>query len=167
MSVPVISGNIPLSTKIFTAKMAIFILYSDPSALPDMLLQMVLNKVFIPLSMLMTSALNRIEINQNVKYKCLTYSPGIGKSFLDNAAFCSEDNLSDFEFSKAYTYWITLIEAISDPIVAGSLQAHHKHMISAREFLTWAQAWCMHNRLLCTRQALHLGYIQPHILEAV
>jgi len=31
----------------------------------------------------MTSTLNKIEMNQNIKYKCLTYGPGIGKTFLD------------------------------------------------------------------------------------
>ena len=57
ISLPVILGNIPLSTKIFTAETATFTLDSDPSALPDTLLQMALNKVFIPLSMLMTQPL--------------------------------------------------------------------------------------------------------------
>ena len=83
----------------------------------------------------MTSAHNRIETNQNVKYKHTTYSPGIGKTFLDNTVFCSEDDLNDFEFSQAYTNWITLIEAISDPIMESSWQAHQKCMISDREFL--------------------------------
>ena len=54
----------------------------------------------------------------------------MGKTFLDNVAFCSEDDLSDFEFSQAYMNWSTLIEVSSDPVVVGGWQAHHKHMIS-------------------------------------
>jgi len=40
-----------------------------------------------------------------------------GKTFLDESSFPTEDQLSDFEFVQAYTNWLTLIEAVLDPIV--------------------------------------------------
>jgi len=49
--------NTPLS-KIFTSNSAIFSMEPDPSALPDCLIQMALNHVFIPLSMLTMDSLN-------------------------------------------------------------------------------------------------------------
>ena len=51
-----------------------------------------------------------IKTNQYVKYKCITYGSGAGKTFLDEAAFPTEDELSDFEFGQAYTNWLTLIK---------------------------------------------------------
>jgi len=58
---------------------------------------MALNCGFIPLCMLTTYSLNRIKMNQ-VKYKCISYGSGMGKTFLDKASFSSEDYLSDFKF---------------------------------------------------------------------
>ena len=63
--------------EIFTVDSTCFPLDPDPSALPDCLIQMAVNQVFIPLSMPVT--LNNIETNQVVKYKWITYSSGIGK----------------------------------------------------------------------------------------
>src|SRR5882724_4460948 len=94
--------------KIFTMETACFSLDPEPGAIPDYLLQMALNCVFIPLSMLTTVALNNIETNQDVKYKCLTYGSGVGKTFLDKSSFPSEDQLSNFKFSQAYTNWLML-----------------------------------------------------------
>ena len=75
----------PLS-KVFTVESTSFPLEPEPSALPDCLVQMALNCVFIPLSMLTTDSLNRIETDQ-VKYKHIIYSSGAGKKFLDEAVF--------------------------------------------------------------------------------
>ena len=55
-------------SKVFTAESTTFSLDSDPSTLPDCLFQMVLNKVFIPLSMLTTTSLIKIEHNE-AKFK--------------------------------------------------------------------------------------------------
>jgi len=41
----------PITGKVFIADAAIFSLDADPSVLPDCLVQVALNKVFIPLSM--------------------------------------------------------------------------------------------------------------------
>jgi len=121
---------------------------------------MVLNRVFIPLSMLTTVALNNIETNQDVKYKRLTYGSGMGKTFLDECSFPPEDQLSDFEFSQAYTNWLMLIESVSEPPISLGWWAHHKQMISDRGFVEWALMWRTHDRLL------HLCFMQkPFILD--
>jgi len=61
------TAHTPLS-KVFTVESATFSLDSDPGALPDCLVQMSLNKVFIPLSMLNTACLTKVEHNE-VKLK--------------------------------------------------------------------------------------------------
>src|SRR5882724_407707 len=156
---PVLSDPLPLS-KIFTVESSCFSLDPEPGAIPDCLLQMALNRVFIPLSMLTTVALNNIEINQDMKYKCLTNGSGMGKTFLDKCSFPSEDQLSDFEFSQAYTNWLMLIESVSEPTISLGWWAHHKQMISDRGFVEWALMWRTHDRLL------HLCFMQkPFILD--
>jgi len=72
---------------------------SDPGALPDCLVQMALNKVFIPLSILTTASLNRIEHN-DVKFKRLNYGSGACKTFLDETCFVLEDELNDSSSAK-------------------------------------------------------------------
>ena len=76
--------------------------------------------------MLTTVALNNIETNQDIKYKRLTYGSGMGKTFLDECSFPPEDQLSDLEFSQAYTNWLMLFESVSEPPVSLGWQAHHK-----------------------------------------
>jgi len=120
---------------------------------------MALNKVFIPLSMLTTSSLNRIEHN-DVKYKWLNYGSGTGKTFLDDTSFPAKDELNDFKFGQAYTNWLTLIETVSDPVVESGWHTHHKCMTSDREFLDWAPAWHTHDQMLCTHFML-----KPFILD--
>jgi len=88
-------SNLSVS-KVFMVDSATLVLNLDPGTLPDALLQMAVNKIFIPLPMLTTCALNWIKMNQDVKYKHLTYGPGMGKTFLDESSFSSEDKLSDF-----------------------------------------------------------------------
>ena len=123
----------PIS-KIFTAESTSLSLEPEPVALPECLVKMALNIVFIPLSMLMMESLNGIETNQ-VKNKHVTYGSGTGRTFLDDAVCSSEDSLSDFEFGQAYTNWLTLIKAISDPVMEQGWHAHHKYMVSVRDFL--------------------------------
>jgi len=64
-----------------------------------------------------------------VKYKHITYRTGAGKTFLDGTAFVAEVTLSDFEFSQAYTIWLTLIEVVSDPVIEQGWHTHHKRMV--------------------------------------
>jgi len=70
------SAPMPLS-KVFTVKSATFSLDLDPGALPDCLIQMALNKIFIPLSMLTTASLNKIEHNEaKFKQVIMVLGPG-------------------------------------------------------------------------------------------
>ena len=95
---------------------------------------MALNKVFIPLSMLMTASLNRIEHN-DMKYKHINYGSGVGKAFLDKTCFCAKDELNDFEFGQAYMNWLTLIKTVSDPMDEQGWHVHHKRMTVDCKFL--------------------------------
>jgi len=53
-----------------------------------------------------------------------------GQNFLDESSFPPEDDLSEFEFGQAYINWLTLIEAVSDPVVECGWHGHHKRMVS-------------------------------------
>jgi len=86
-----------------------------------------------------------------MKYKQLTYGSGIGKTFLNEASFPVEDQLTDFEFNQAYTNWLMLIETVSDPAMEQGWHAPHKCMVSDRGFVKWAQAWHVHDHLLCSQ----------------
>src|SRR5882724_10770189 len=121
---------------------------------------MALKMVFIPLSMLMRDSLNRIETNQDVKYKHISYGSGSGKIFLDEVCFPSKDDLNDFKFNQAYMNWLMPIEAVCDPAVEQGWHAHHKCMISDMKFLDWVQAWCTHNHMLRT-----CFMLKPFILD--
>ena len=114
MSHQVNAASVSPPTKVFTQETAIFSQVPDPGALWDPLIQMALNKIFIALSMLMTASLNKIKHN-DVKFKPMTHGPGTGKSFLNEASFCAEDNLNNFKFGQAYTNWLTLIKTVSAP----------------------------------------------------
>ena len=100
-------------------------------------------------------------MNQDVKYKRITYGNGAGKTFLDEAAFMSEDELSDFELSQAYTNWLTLIEVVSDPIIEQDWHSHHKRMVLDRGFQDWVPAWHTHDRLLRSRFMLKPLILDP------
>jgi len=73
----------------------------DPSTFPDCLIQMALNHVFIPLSMLTMDSLNQIKMSENMKYKCINYSSGASKHFLDNASSPPEDDLNHFQIQPS------------------------------------------------------------------
>ena len=73
-------------------------------------------------------------MNQKIKFKHISYRLGVGKFFLDESCFPTEDDLNDLEFNQAYTYWLTLIDMVTDPMVEQGWHTHHKHMISDREF---------------------------------
>ena len=93
-------------------------------------------------------------------YKCITYSSGVGKKFLDETAFVAEDSLSDFEFGQAYTNWLTLIKSVSDPVIEKGWHMHHKWRVLDSGFQDWAQAWCAHDWLLHSQFML-----KPFILD--
>ena len=106
----------PLS-KVFTTETATFTLDSEPGELPNCLFQMVLNKVFIPLSMLTTVSLSRIHYNDNLKFKKIPFGYVARKYALDQAHFPSEDSLTNTEYMQAHKHWLTLINILVEPTV--------------------------------------------------
>jgi len=65
-------------------------------------LQMAYNKMYILLSMLTTSALNKICSNNNLKYRKIPFGNGIGKQSLDEASFPAENSLTETTFFQSY-----------------------------------------------------------------
>ena len=59
-------------------------------------------KLFIPLSLLMTAVLDRIQFNDGLKYHEILFSNGAGKHSLDTSLFHDELSLSESEFWQAY-----------------------------------------------------------------
>jgi len=75
------------------------------------------------------------------------YESGASKNFLDETSFPTEDDLSDFKFGKAYMNWLTLIEAVPEPVVdlVGMLTTNTWFRSG---FQDWAQARQVHDHLL-------------------
>ena len=66
--------------------------------IPNAILQMAYNKIYIPLMMLTTSALSKIHGNNNLKYDKIPFGNGIGKQSLDELIFPAEVNLNESSF---------------------------------------------------------------------
>jgi len=69
---------------------------------PNAILQMAYNKIYVPLSMLTTSALSKIHNNDNLKYRKIPFSNGIGKQSLNKSSFPAEDMLTETMFFQSY-----------------------------------------------------------------
>jgi len=55
----------------------------DSLGIPNALLQMAFNKIFIPLSMLTAASMDRIRYNQSLKYHKIVFGNGMGKYSLN------------------------------------------------------------------------------------
>ena len=86
--------------------------------IPNPILQMAYLKLFIPLSLLTTVALDRIEFNDGLKFHKIIFGNGIGKHSFDVSSFPTEQSLSESEFWQAYRNWLSLIDIITDPPIA-------------------------------------------------
>ena len=71
-------------------------------AIPDLILQMAYLKLFIPPSLLTTTALDRIQFNDSLKFHKILFGNGAGKHSLDTSLFPAELSLSESEFWQAY-----------------------------------------------------------------
>src|SRR5882724_9185406 len=74
----------------------------DNMKLPNAILQMDFLKLYIPLSMLTTSALTKIQANDGLKYHKIPYGNGAGKQSLNKTIFPAENILSKSLFLQAY-----------------------------------------------------------------
>jgi len=74
----------------------------DMTDIPNAILQMAYNKLYIPLLMLTTSALSRIHTNDSLKFHKIPFGNSIGKQSLDESSFLTEDSLTETTFLQAY-----------------------------------------------------------------
>ena len=105
-------------------------------------------KLFIPLSMLTTSALTHIHFNDDLKYKKILFSYAAGKYALDDSYFPSEQSLSDANYIQAHKKWVALVKLTADANLYEGWKAHHNIMMGYEDLVTWAPAWCIHDRQL-------------------
>jgi len=88
---------------------------------PNTILQMAYNKVYILLSMLTTTALAKICSNNNLKYlkyRKIPFGNSVGKKSLDESTFPTEYSLDETMFFQSYRNWLTVIDMIAAPEVA-------------------------------------------------
>jgi len=137
----------------------------DSLGIPNALLQMAFNKIFIPLLMLTAALMNRIRYNRSLKYHKIAFGNGTGKYSLDESSFPDELMLNESEFWQAYRTWLVLIDTISDSKVAAGWKALHSRMITDMSFSAWFQAWHEHNRLLRLQFILTPFIVLPESME--
>ena len=132
-----------------------------PTGILDMLHIMICLKLFIPLSMLMTTSLSCICFNDNLKFKNIPFGNAVGKYALNEAHFPSEDSLTDAEYLQAHKHWLFLIKVSSECTVYGSWKAHHDKMCDNPDMLKSSWAWQSHDKQLCCSFMDHLFIIDP------
>ena len=129
--------------------------------IPNAILQMAYNKIYIPLSMLTSSTLSKIRSNNNLKYRMIPFSNGIGRQSLDNSSFPLEDLLTETTFFQSYRNWLTLIDLVSTPEVVLGWHEHHSRMLHDEHFSSSFDAWCDMDKQLCPQFISHLFNIDP------
>jgi len=134
-------------------------------AIPNALLQMAFNKLFIPLSMLRVASVDHIRFNQNLKYHKIVFGNGTGKYSLDESIFPDKLALSELEFWQAYRNWLAIIDVVTDTKVLESWKSHHSKMITDTSFFLWFQSWQEHNRLLRLQFILSPFIVLPDSME--
>ena len=123
----------------------------ETDVLPDAVVHMMQNHVFIPLSLLTTAALDHIQLNQNVKFRRITFGNGAGCTSIDETTFPAEDSLSESDFWQAYKNWLALVKLLCGPAIVDGWHSHHGKMISDHHFSLWFPAWRAHDKLLQVR----------------
>ena len=112
----------------------------DSPGIPNALLQMAFNRLFIPLSMLTAATMDHIKYNCNLKYHKIVLNNGAGEYSLDESSFPEELTLNESEFWQAYRNWLLIISSIADTHVADIWRAHHYKMITDSNFSAWFHA---------------------------
>jgi len=123
----------------------------DMMDIPNAILQMVYNKLYVPLSMLTTSALSKIQMNNNLKFRKIPFGNGIGKQSLDESSFPLEDLLTETYFFQAYRNWLMVIDIIATPDVAVGWYEHHSRMLRDDKFNAFFDAWWDMDKQLCSQ----------------
>jgi hypothetical protein len=104
----------------------------DPEGIPNSILQMAHGRAYIPLSMLATTALNRIRSNDNLKY--IKVPNSVVKQTLDPTQFGSEEALSYDDWDQAYDNWLLLMDTIGDEDVGAGWRKHRSKMRADQNF---------------------------------
>ena len=135
-------------TYVFTDELALKnSLDVETDVLPDSVVHMMQNRVFIPLSLLTTATLHRIQLNQNVKFQRITFGNGSGCTSIDETTFPAEDSLSQSDFGKLQN-WLALVKLLCGPAIVHGWHSHHGKMVSDRHFSLWFPARRAHDKLL-------------------
>ena len=138
---------------------------------PNAILQMAYNKIYILLSMLTTSALSKIRSNDNLKFRKIPFGNGVGKQSLDESFFPMEDVLTETSFFQSYRNWLTVIDLITTPEVAVGWYEHHSRMLRDKHFSSSFDAWRNMDKQLRTQFINRPFIIDPtdstyiHLLE--
>ena len=97
----------------------------DWDPLPNAILHMMSNSIYMSLAFLTTSALDRIQLNQNVKYHKIPFRHGAGKITIDETSFPLEECLTEMDFWQASKNWLILVETLTGPAITTGWHAHH------------------------------------------
>jgi hypothetical protein len=100
------------------------------TTIPDAILHMAFNRVYIPLSLLTPCAMDRIRCNQNLRAKKMYFGHGAGQLFLDHTNFPHEDSLSKDAFLQAYHQWLSIINRVADAELAVGWRQHFHRMLA-------------------------------------
>jgi len=113
------------------------------------ILQMAYLKLYIPLSMLITSALLKIHMNNSLKYDKIPFGNGVGHQSLDKSIFPPENSLYESLFLQPYLNWSTIIDIVLSPDVSWVVQTLLKN--AALKFSDSFEAWHDMGRQLLTQ----------------
>ena len=120
----------------------------DWDPLPNAILHMMSNSIYISLTFLTTSALDHIQVNQNVKYRKIPFRHGAGKIAINETSFPLEESLTETDFWQASKNWLILVETLTGPAITEGWRVHHRKMFSDCHFSQWYPTWRAHDKLL-------------------
>ena len=123
----------------------------DMTWIPNAILQMAYLRLYILLSMLMTTASSKNHLNDGLKYHKIPFGNGAGWQSLYKSLFPPENSLSESLFLQAYQNWLTLIDIISSPEVAVRWYENHSKMLQDQKFSASFEAWRDMDRQLHTQ----------------
>jgi len=119
--------------------------------MPNAILQMAYNKLYIPLLMLTTPALSSIHRNDYLKFHKFPFGNSLGKQTLNESTFPTQDTLMETMFLQAYRNWLMVINVISTPNVGVRWYEHHSRMLRNEKFKAFFDAWWDMVKQLCTQ----------------
>ena len=135
-------------THVFTDELALKnSLDVETDVLLDAVVHMMQNRVFIPLSLLTTTALHRIQLNQ---------MSSSGESPLEMALAVPRSmkllSLLKIHFLSqilaSYKNWLAPVKLLCSPATVHGWHSHHGKMVSDHHFSLWFPAWHAHDKLL-------------------